>query len=52
MDVFIKADRVVRAQRVVYEEGVIDGLLLDHIEGVAVLRGERVGESEDEKDDG
>ena len=32
---------VVAVERVVHEKGVIDGFLLDHIQGVAVLRGER-----------
>lgn len=51
VDIFVKAYRVVRAQRVVYEKSVIDGFLLDHIKGVAVLRGERAGEGEEKEDD-
>ena len=47
-EVAFERDGVVAVERVVHEKGVIDGFLLDHVQGVAVLRGERQGDKGEE----
>ena len=44
--ILVEVDGVILVQRVVHDEGVIDYLVFGHVEGVAVLRGERERESE------